>query len=400
MENEQFLDEEPLDITEHGNDYDVTTVATIENDQELELNEDEEKLREFMDEMKSFNPDEKISVYRQPTSGKQLSFLFSFHPSVDGLDYSSMLERLQNEYGGGKYRVQIRKDGRLAVNKVVEIESKKVNVEQNNNSDIATALAMIAESNNRNTELIMRAITENQPKQKTESEMLDNMVRYKELFGDKGKVEKPKTLLEQLTELNALKEIAPTLFGGGGNDSSPDLSSLLVDGLGSLKEIVTAPPNPQVNASTEQRKTNPTETPEKTGKKEMNQNALVRNAIRKEILKLVNLARNDKEPSLYAEVALDSLPPHFMKPFMEVMGKGDHDFSTFLIDIEPTTEHYMPWFLEFKGAIIEMVQEANEEGKGDSENQIDLDLSTDNLTSDANESIIHNEPSTTTPTDT
>lgn len=150
---------------------------------ELEDAPDDISLLNVLSDLESDSEGVKVNVYRSQSGTKKLAYLFSCQPDEFGL------EKLRDEYGGGDFRVIVRKDGLNVANKAVSVEAPK----EAPKLDISSSnqLETLVKAMQTGFESILAAVVHSNQPQSTdqvEVRMLEKMAMYKQLFAQQAPV--------------------------------------------------------------------------------------------------------------------------------------------------------------------------------------------------------------------
>lgn len=156
-----------------------------------------------------------VSVYRMSKIGRDGEFLDRY--PVEMFADGSLLDTVRNEWGAGKYQFSVYAGtGGLKARKVITIAPRKnesgISTGGGKSDEVTRVLEMIAQQNAQTQkmfETLAAAIVNNKQSAPSESDMLDKMVKYKELFGGE-KSDTTKALLEGIALARELEKPGET----------------------------------------------------------------------------------------------------------------------------------------------------------------------------------------------
>jgi len=335
-----------------------------------------------------------VTVYQvQPPGGKPYdkpAYMFKTTPDAFNLD------ELRDEYGGGKFRLYISKNGKLYKNISVNVappknygknyeEPKKDNTETMSNM-FMQFMEKQDQKNNEMMQMMFQMITalagnRNNNNEFGPKDMMQIMVQMKEFLG--GNPQQGQSTKEQMEMLFKGIELAKDM--GGGDDSAVSLiketmrtfggplakavdqynetQKKQIDRINHQTQMAPAPVRQHI--PTQQGNINQTE---KTGNEEMN---VLKMAIKPNIKMLLAQAKSQKDPQLYAEVLVDQIPDAFFDQFVSYV--MDDNLVNNLVEIEQEVANYKSWFeslhTEIKGVLediagaVDTTDKAAENGK-------------------------------------
>ncbi len=122
-------------------------------EEEIDAIPDDDNLEGFLNELGDEGGGT-LSVYRSGHRiGRNFGKAYCFSGQVSDYDLPSLLDKLRDEYNGGEFRIQIRVNGRIVKNKVIEVEPPQNNrskaepeKQQQQQPDIASLLMTFQQS--------------------------------------------------------------------------------------------------------------------------------------------------------------------------------------------------------------------------------------------------------------
>jgi len=298
-------------------------------DEPVEVKTDYEKKLDSL--LESMNSDEEamMSVYRQRGSGKEsMSFLDSF--PADKYTHPEILMFLKNTYGTGDYRVQVRINGRLRINKLLCVEAP---IKDDDNTG-GNSLSGVSELLNTLMARQDQLFSQMNNKVESESDIISKMMLYKELFS--GASAPQVNPMSQLTEtLGVLEAMGVSIGGGGGEDDGfgsliDKLTPLITYGMNEQNQPTQPQPQPQPQ---QKRRNNPQQS--EASKMRMMQNIKIKMGLQY----LLTAAVAGNKPEEYAQNVIDQVGEK------EIGGLfGNPEYMNYLIKILPDIERYKEWF--------------------------------------------------------
>lgn len=352
-------------------DTDFQDVSDLQGDIDSELS----------DVTSEFGKDEnevnfKIKLHRVLEKKGEREWLFDIVPSE-----LPVMDRIRDEYGGGKYEASLYKNGRLFRKFHWSIASPRTNYippNKNNTLDMASVMnAMLAQQKeqfNQFKELMLQVARPAQTSTFNPMDMMTGlmaaMVQMKAFLsppsnnsGDGAE--------KYISALTKGIELAKDL--GGGGDKETNLLDVIRDLVKSpvFEKVIES--SSSVVASVPQIPVNqPIKIPQSEN---INQpgnvndmNFIEKKFIEPQLNNLVKLAKSGKNPELYAEVLLDNLPPQINE---EIINKylTNENIIEDLSKINPEVKNHSEWFLAFKDAIKELISSENQEPLTEDENK-------------------------------
>lgn len=248
------------------------------------------------------------------------------------------------------------------------------------NSDLALVLAAMQRSADQqatNTNNLLRALIERpQPAAPAQPDTIGMLLAAQKLLGPRDANGGMDMFLKGI-------EFGKEIGGSGGET---DFGDLMLKGIDGLKELSAAQPAqatprrrlpapgtvPAIEHQPAAAPRNPRAAAPTAGAK-MNTLQLLQ-WLGGQVKRLLVLAANNKSPSLYAEVFLDGLPPGLEHAtILEHLNKPDAIQQ--LARLDKRVLHFAPWFEEFRGEVLRMIEEGPEDD-GDDEDGDDEDDAT------------------------
>lgn len=143
-----------------------------------------------------------LNVHRRITQNSPEEFVANF--DADKYDFGQLLSYLQENYGGGDYRVRLYAKGRIKANKLLQIahKVKPSNAPQINPTGDAAQILNVVLQEMRNSQERMFATL--QQKTESRSDLLKDMVMFKEIMGGSQTTQNPVESLKSMIELMGL----------------------------------------------------------------------------------------------------------------------------------------------------------------------------------------------------
>lgn len=167
-----------------------------------------------------------INLYRQPDkNSKRLEFMFTVQPDDFG-SWGDLLSRIRDEYGGGNYRVHIRRDSYLIKNQGFSIaEVRQKPDDKKSDSDMLSYMResherqiQMMQMQNQQTMQLFTALAQNNQPQPSQSptemmqSLMQTMMVMKEFTGGNKQEDGVERLLQGI-------KLAKSLSGDGGSDN-------------------------------------------------------------------------------------------------------------------------------------------------------------------------------------
>lgn len=328
-----------------------------------EESDDEKEWRKFQEELSDGIEYAKMTVYRVPTNErgqperKQMSFCFEC--GLQDYSFSQLCGRIQSEYGGGVYRLQVRdENGRLVKNKGISVEAPKGDEKRGNNvGEIVDSITRVQ----RETQMMLRQAMQpanNAPPVDPIKQMTEMMAAVGAMMGAIGLRPEPppppKTLLEQMQEFAMIKEL---MGGDNGNDNG--LYSMLTETIRAfgppLAAAISAGQNQgaldsrgvMVNKSLPQ--------PEAQPSKEDLEKMEYDKQMKQQIGVLLLNARAGADTKKFAQLIVDNTPDDKLDALDEWL-RAD-DFLEKLIAADPKVKDFRNWFIALRDQVIKLLDE-------------------------------------------
>jgi hypothetical protein len=322
----------------HQLDRDDTSVITFDDEIPPELTDQEEKSESLFDQLKS-DPSSYINIMRQPLGGRNtMEFVARF--DADKFDFGGIMNYIQNQYGGGEYRLMAYCKGKLRANQLLSI-AHVVTKKENDDSFNHMMLQQIEKLNHQ----IIAIAQERNTGGNSRKEMLEEMLMYKQLFGGN---ERSGGFSEIMSVVSGLKELGISV--GQPSEEKDGFGDLIGKFAPMATALITASAQQPVNNHRPIRKVNPItpgEKPEKTVNPEPKKTAPLTEeqkmnlALKAGINKLISLAEHRSDTGDAAELVLHNIPEdQAVKLFT------DSDLVVKLTSIDRRVSSHKDWFLE------------------------------------------------------
>lgn len=341
--------------------------------------------------------DAAISVYRMDPRTNKPIFIESF--GVSEMDGPSLFRMLRHDYNGGKFRIQMRADGRIRKSQTVEIEPplkrerqhdpgagqlniaeviRELRSDRGNGDQTSLILESIRESNRAFQTMMVEMMKATAKKDDGPSitELVQAMAAMKQLEPERPQTDPTELILKGIELANSL----------GGNGAEANMYDVLKGALsqfgGTLNQALGSMP-PQQRAMMErspQRLPAPQQASEPSGeakrpegeaKTPEGENADADNAqkarekppemtpeeraVRAQLGDfapyldwLVELAKQDRDPAVYANVFIDQIGEEQARQLILTPGLLET-----LAQAVPAVSAHLPWFVEFRSCVDE-----------------------------------------------
>ncbi len=297
--------------------------------------------------------DAKVNVYRQDEKNPHKgAFLFTCAPG----DFS--LETLRDSYGGGRYRVHARANGRVVTNRVIQIEEPKrgipgAMVMQNQSSPVADLGKLIEAMQVGFTnlgQLIMQKQAPSVDPDAMRSNLLRDLSMMRELLGiNQPRVDSSETAMTMfLKGIDVAKSITPREGEAGTVD-------LIMEGLKTFGPVIAeATKNKMESAATMPSAAPlPLPTPHQSSQAFSQPQPIGNDDMMKQYAAMLHgLALADKDPYVYAGLLCDNVPESEIRTII-----SRPNVKQFLFDLNPALERpdLQPWLDEFIAAINDIL---------------------------------------------
>lgn len=322
-----------------------------------------------------------FQVWRIIKDQADMAFLFKGSPSD-----LPIMERLRDEYDGGKFHIQIYRNKKRYKRLQVTVEaSKKAAVAQLVKNDMAELMKEMGRQQQENFNMLKDTVLQMVGKpttpQPSQIEMMTGMMM---MFKSMKDFVSPQ--IQQAPAFNPEKMFDMFLKGmemgrdsGGSETGLMDIAKELIKSplLGSLAHAVQnppqlPPPKPQVSIPA----INPTVQPAKGP-------VMLKEGLIKHYLNmLVGKAEKDSDPILYAEFILDNVPQSMVEENI-----ARDDLIEYASSIDPRVKQHEKWFIELRDHIIAVLTAPDDEEENDAtdlppEVENDVASTPDNATDD------------------
>lgn len=291
----------------------------------------------------------------------------------DGTDVDKIYDRLRDEYGDGKYRIRIMKNGRMWKRFDMSIELPKATARNPSvapQSDMAAVLAAIEKSNERTLQLIER-LASREP-QAVAVANADPVAMFERALSLVTKLVQPQQrqpeqdLASRSVDLIMKGMDLADRAGGGREKGVMDLVSDLLqsplllritDGVTPTPQIALPPQLPRRQVNKPPPQGNGKDTPPATEPNQEQVAAAQAQQMRNIVLMLNTRALHGSSFETYAEWAFDSLPPPLIVQLL-----SQPDPYQVLLSVAPEIAPQEQWFKSLIDELRELVNDANAAG--------------------------------------
>lgn len=320
----------------------------------------------------------KVKLHRVLEKKGEREWLFDVLPSE-----LPIMDRVKDEYGGGRYEASLFKNGKLYRKFHFNIANPRVNfVPKQNSSELSSIIQMLADNQekqfNQFKELILQVSKPAESKQLDPTAMMGGimgmMLQMKQFLAPAGNnnamggmemfvkgIELAKDLTSGDKETNLLdiardllkSPLVETLVEKAGMQV-PGKTVTAVPGSARLPGPVPGPapvPGGPVSVA-----------PENNQPENMDMNFIEKKFIAPQVNNLVNLAKAGKDPGLYAEVLIDNLPPTVTEDMINKYLANENIIED-LSKLNPDVKNYADWFNAFKNAVQEIMTPENNDSE-------------------------------------
>lgn len=303
----------------------------------------------------------KIKLHRVLERKGEREWLFDIMPSE-----LPIMDRVKEEYGGGKYQASLYANGILKRKFNFNIANPRTNfVPKNNSSDINTLVSLLAAQEEKRFIQLKELMLANKPVQsfnlmETMTGLVAMMVNMKNLLPAPVTSDSSGNIELLLKGMEIMKD-----FGGGGEGKETNMMDIIkelikspllekaIDGASAV--VSSVPTNPPVNPALVKLKVS--SQPDNTGATNT-MNPIIKGYINQ----LIKKAAADSDPELYAAFILDNVPEKTVREYLL-----RPDLMNVITSVNPQAAQYAPWFEELKNNITEILADEvpeNLTGKG------------------------------------
>lgn len=300
-----------------------------------------------------------FQVWRVLKDQAEMAFLFKGTPAE-----LPIMERLRDEYDGGKFHIQIYRNKKRYKRLQVNVEvPKKVAVAALVKNDLAEVFKEMGRQQQENFNMLKDTVLQMVGKPSTpppsQIETMTLMIGLMKSMKDFASPQIPQTPAfdpEKMFDLFLKGMEMGRESGGGGETGLMDIAKELIKSplLGQLAQAATTPQLPPPNM----RMAKPvaaalTDNPVKeTNASALNPQVAKGDTVNNPVLKhylnmLVQKAEKDSDPILYAEFILDNVPQSMVE--QNIMRE---DLIEYASSIDPRVKQHEQWFLELRDHII------------------------------------------------
>lgn len=342
----------------------------------------ENELESFLDQIAPTVGNATIDVYRiANNNNSKHEFVCAF--PIGHLSYTEILEKLRDEHGGGEFRLHVR-DGerRLLKNFGVTVERKAVQPgvqfpQSQSHKELFDLVRAMSEQSRQDIQRILDANKKPGIDWMKLAPLLIPMMQpvLGKLFDVMTKRDNPVAQIAQMAEvMRTFREMMPDASGGGEGDTIPGVISAVKPLLGQLFEAYTTAQAAKAASATVpllQAQTVPAPTPAPIPQflkapapapvaapeapAPLTPFDQLMDKLRRLLVMLCRKASEDRDPAVYAEVALDEIPEEHFAVAMGMLQQPDW-FNT-LVQIHGEVAKYPEWFEEFHGTLLQAAQE-------------------------------------------
>lgn len=323
---------QPID---YGN-ANITIIDPDDTDPQQTRTDADEKTDAILDALKEDNA-AYLNVTRQTMGGNSPQQFVGRFPA-DKFDFGQLQAHLQQNFGGGDYRVMLYAKGRVRANKLLSIADAIIKrPETGVAGEVGVLLNQVMQQMDRMNQQIVTILQDKNTGSQSRMEMMQEMMMMKQLFsgGEKSNG------LGQLTEAIEVMKTLGVNIGGQSEDSGGGFGNLLNLAAPLLQKAMEAPqPAPvyQQNPApvlTRQPPVNNQPQPPQADPRKKEMNLMIRVGINQ----LVAAAKRDGDHHEYAVMVLDNIPEETAKGFF-----SDPTGMAKLIQIQPEVGNHLIWF--------------------------------------------------------
>lgn len=282
-----------------------------------------------------------LKIYRVVENRGELAWLFSCTPAE-----LPILDKLRDEYDGGRFEVRVYRDKKIYRRKVVLIETPKVKVLKSTDTN-SELIKMMMEGFNKLADKMQSMNVQPQPL------ALDPMKMFESMATVMSTMQKMQPIIPNQSSVNSVDsglalvmrgmEIAESMRSQGSESTFMDV----------VRDVIKSP---VVESLADLLKNKSATIAQPSTQRPMQNHPIVKplekvdemNMVKKQYINmLLNKAREDASPILYAEYIVDNAPEEIIREHF--MGAGVLD--TIIKDV-PEVSKYKEWFVELQSALI------------------------------------------------
>jgi hypothetical protein len=287
----------------------------------------EQKSAEFINAMRDLGNEGKVIVKRQHGTGKEpMAEVDSFEP--DEYDYSELIHHLRANYGGGLYRIYLRKSGRNVTNTLVRIAeplaAKSTAAPASQAGEIGALLKMMMDRQDQQSRDMIALLQNNQNGGADRTAMMQEMLLMKQVFSNDA----PKSNNDPLALLKGVMDLQSGLGLGAPEPQEAGFADLL--------EKVT--PLIQTATNSQPPQPNPAERPQPTDEQRKAHSMHLK--LKMGLGLLMNAAKSSKDPGDFVTMITTALPDSTIKEFILAP-----DSLTKMTALKPEIAEHSTWFL-------------------------------------------------------
>lgn len=241
-----------------------------------------------------------VNVQRQPFGGNTRMEFVERIPA-DKFDYGQLLHYLGTTYGGGDYRLMVYANGKLKGNKLQTIAAKVKPDKQGVTAggEAANILATVLQQIEANNARMMQMMQQMNVPQRSNTEILQEMLLYKQLFAS----DRPSGGLGELTQaIAALKELGVPMGNTIEHEKEEGFGDLLTKMTPAIEAIVAA---------------NSRMPPIDTQKARQSQmNMIQKVALKSKLEPFIKASIKKSAPEVYAEMLVDQMDEATLKQYI------------------------------------------------------------------------------------
>jgi len=344
-----------------------TTVEYIDpedNENTAPPEEDDRGLQDILAEL-SNDDDIEMSVWEPPSKGRG-PYAYLFQCGLADYTLSELRDYMRDEYGGGVYRIHIRKNGELVANKKLAIGGPKkikppVTTETpKQTSAVPDYIEQILENQNKQFERILNTIHASQSPAidpiALQTSMMDSLIRMKEFIAPPEKTRAPDNPLETMKTFLEISNMLNSIKGG---ESDPLAEAIKVFGptIAQAAQTGLKPTEPHIalGAGYPKGMTPPSAGVQPAPPKQNNPQPKEGHPMKLQLMLLCAGAETDDDPAAYAPIVIQKTPPEGLDKLLEFIKSGTAIEE--LSKIYAPIANYRAWFEELGECILELVQE-------------------------------------------
>lgn len=268
-----------------------------------------------------------LMIYLQPDGGKN-SMEFVKRIPADKYDMGELYAFLQQNFGGGDYRVMLRANGKLKANKLITIAKSSENTAPSQTGEMGQFMSGIMTQMREMQNQMLELSREKQTGGTSRQDMMQEMILMKNLFSNENSG--GGSMITQLRDLMALQgEMSGMLPAPAEKDDS---------GFAELLDKATPLFEALLNSNQNQPQ-QPTQNPTQKLDPQREKQKQMYFMLKMGIASLIKSASKNADSATCAEWIIDQMPENLIKGLV-----SDSNAVKKLVELNPKVKQYVDWF--------------------------------------------------------